>query len=64
MTCTPLLLRIASAVASSASLPRAVMTRFTPSLASAIAQPLPKPFDAAHTSAVLPLIPNSMISSF
>ncbi len=63
-TLAPVLFRISSAVASSASLPRAVMTRLTPSRASACAQPLPRPFDAAHTSAVFPLMPRSMFSSF
>ncbi len=56
-------LRSSSAVASSASRPRAVMTRFTPSRASDIAQPLPSPLEAAHTSAVRPRIPRSMFSS-
>src|SRR4051812_32557101 len=36
------------------------MTRLTPSRASDIAQPLPSPFEAAHTSAVLPRMPRSM----
>src|ERR1700704_1519886 len=39
------------------------MTRLTPSRASDAAQPLPNPFDAAHTSAVLPRMPRS-ISAF
>ena len=60
LTLTPCALRIASAVASSASLPRAVITRFTPSRASAIAHPMPSPLLPAHTSAVLPRIPRSM----
>ena len=62
-TFAPVLFLISSAVASSASLPRAVMTRFTPSRARAMAQPLPRPFDAAQTSAFLPLIPMSMVFS-
>src|SRR5712664_844774 len=39
------------------------MTRLTPSRASDTAQPLPSPFEAAQTSAVLPRIPRSMVSS-
>src|SRR6478735_2237320 len=48
------------AVASSASAPRAQMVTSTPSRASAWAQPLPSPFDAAQTTAFLPLMPRSM----
>ena len=56
--------RISCAVFSSASRPRAVITRFTPSRARENAQPLPRPFEAAQTSAVLPRMPRSMFSSF
>ena len=62
VTVMPKRSRSSAAVASSASRPRAVMTRFTPSAASDAAQPLPRPFDAAQTMAVLPRIPRSMIS--
>src|SRR5690606_6923160 len=55
--------RSSRAVASSASRPRAVMTRSTPSRASDIAQPLPRPLEAAHTSAVLPRNPRSISRS-
>ena len=61
VTLTPNFFLNSSAVASNASLPRAVMTRCTPSRASDSAQPLPRPFDAAHTSAVLPRIPRSIL---
>src|SRR5664279_4307706 len=54
--------RSSRAVASRTSPPRAVMTTFTPSLASAVAQPLPSPLLAAQTSAHLPLIPRSISS--
>jgi hypothetical protein len=64
LTFTLLMLFISAAVASNACLPRAVMTTFTPSRASAIAQPLPRPFEAAHTKAVRPRIPSSIVSSF
>jgi len=60
VTFVPVALRISSAVASSDSRPRAMITSSTPSRASDIAQPLPSPLDAAHTSAVLPRIPSSM----
>jgi hypothetical protein len=61
VTLAPVALRISSAVASSASRPRAVMKSWTPSCASANAHPLPRPFDAAQTSAVLPRMPRSMV---
>src|SRR5262245_15370178 len=48
------------AVAFSASAPRAQMVTSTPSRASACAQPLPSPFDAAQTMAFFPLMPRSM----
>src|SRR5258705_5061780 len=51
---------ISSAVASSASLPRAQIVRIAPSRARAVAQPLPNPLDAAQTMAFLPLMPRSM----
>src|SRR5690606_31866044 len=54
--------RRCSAVASSASLPRAQIVSSTPSRASASAHPLPKPLDAAQTIADLPLMPRSMAS--
>ena len=60
-TSTPCAWRIAAAVASSASAPRALITRSTPSAASASAQPRPRPFDAAQTMARLPLMPKSML---
>ena len=53
VTLAPAALRISAAVASSASPPRATMTRSTPSRASAKAQPLPIPLLAAQTSADL-----------
>jgi len=56
-TRTPVSSRISSAVASSASAPRALITRFTPSRASASAQPLPSPWLAAHTIALRPSMP-------
>src|SRR6185436_4126516 len=49
------------AVAWSASAPRAQIVTLTPSRASAWAQPLPNPFDAAQTMAFLPLMPRSMV---
>src|SRR5262245_11214042 len=48
------------AVALSASAPRAQIVTSTPSRASASAQPLPSPFEAAHTMADLPLMPRSI----
>ena len=57
VTRTPVAWRISSAVASSASAPRALTTTSTPSCASAIAHPLPSPWLAAHTMAVLPRMP-------
>ena len=48
--------RNSAAVAARASAPRAVMTTLTPSRTSAIAQPLPSPLLAAHTSAHLPVM--------
>ena len=48
------------AVALSASAPRAQIVTSTPSRASACAQPLPRPFEAAQTIAFLPLMPRSM----
>lgn len=60
VTSTPWAARIPEAVASSASAPRALMTRLTPASASASAQPRPSPLDAAQTIAVRPLIPRSM----
>src|SRR5436190_17587210 len=64
VTRTPVALRISCAVFSSASRPRAVTTRFTPSRARANAQPLPRPFDAAQTRAVFPRMPRSMSVPF
>jgi hypothetical protein len=55
--------RIAAAVASSASTPRAVMNTCTPSRASASAQPRPSPLLAAHTIAFLPASPRSICVS-
>jgi hypothetical protein len=52
------------AVALRASAPRAQMVTSTPSRASASAQPLPSPFEAAHTIAFLPLMPKSIAVSF
>ena len=49
-------------MALSASAPRAQIVTSTPSRASASAQPLPSPFEAAHTIADLPLMPRSMDS--
>src|SRR6185503_14611009 len=60
VTFTPCFLRISSAVASSSDLVRALITRSTPSPASAMAQPLPKPLLAAQTIALRPLMPISM----
>src|SRR6185312_10601038 len=60
ITFTPCFLRISSAVASSSLLVRALITRSTPSPASAMAQPLPKPLLAAQTIALRPLMPMSM----
>ena len=60
VTVTPCLSAISDAVRSSVSGVRALMTRSTPSAASASAQPRPRPFDEAQTSAFLPLIPRSM----
>src|SRR4051794_23344301 len=61
VTFTPCFLRISSAVASSSDLVRALMTRSTPSPASAIAQPLPRPLLAAQTIALRPLMPMSIL---
>src|SRR5882757_10659612 len=63
VTFTPVFLRISSAVASSSALVRALMTRSTPSWASAMAQPLPKPLLAAQTIALRPLMPISIVLS-
>src|SRR5262245_8088282 len=60
VTLAPVLRRSSSAVALSASAPRAQIVTSTPSRASAVAQPLPSPFDAAQTIAFLPLMPRSM----
>src|SRR6185437_15790344 len=59
-TLAPVFFRISAAVASRASRPRARMTSSTPSLAKAIAQPLPSPLLAAQTSAFLPAMPRSI----
>ena len=58
--CVPWL-RKALAASCKASAPRATMTTFTPSWASACAQPKPKPLLAPPTKAHLPLIPKSII---
>src|SRR5215510_5786596 len=63
VTFTPVFLRISSAVASSSVLVRALITRSTPSRASATAQPLPNPLLAAQTIALRPLIPMSIACS-
>src|SRR5215468_3609726 len=63
VTFTPVFLRISSAVASSSLLVRALITRSTPSCASAMAQPLPRPLLAAHTIALRPLMPMSIVCS-
>ncbi len=63
VTRTPVASRISFAAASSASLVRALIVRFTPSRASDMAQPLPSPLLAAQTIAFLPLIPRSMVAS-
>ncbi|MBW5810334.1 SDR family oxidoreductase [Burkholderia sp. COPS] len=55
--------RISSAASSSVSRVRATITRFTPSAASASAQPRPSPLLAAHTSAVFPSMPRSIVDS-
>src|SRR5215831_6565508 len=55
--------RISLAVFSRSAAVRAVMTSSTPSRASAMAQPLPKPLLAAHTIARLPRMPKSMVPS-
>ena len=55
--------RIFAAACSSTSAPRAVMVTFTPSFASATAQPSPSPLLAAQTSALRPLMPKSMTRS-
>ena len=60
VTLAPVSLRISSAVASSASAPRAEITSSTPSPASARAQPLPRPLLEAQTIALRPLMPISM----
>src|SRR5215813_2112831 len=60
VTLAPVLRRSSSAVALSASAPRAQIVTSTPSRASAVAQPLPSPFDAAQTIAFLPSMPRSM----
>ena len=62
VTFTPVFLRISSAVASSSALVRALITRSTPSSASAMAQPLPNPLLAAQTIALRPLMPMSIAS--
>src|SRR4029077_16840295 len=62
VTFTPCFLRISSAVASSSALVRALITRSTPSSASAMAQPLPSPLLAAQTIALRPLMPMSIAS--
>ena len=51
------------AVALRASAPRAQIVTSTPSRASAWAQPLPRPLEAAQTIAFLPLMPRSMVVS-
>jgi len=53
--------RISSAVSSSVARVRATITRFTPSAASACAQPRPSPLLAAQTSAVFPSMPRSIV---
>src|SRR5690242_9820797 len=63
VTFTPYFLRISSAVASSSDLVRALITRSTPSPASAVAQPLPRPLLAAQTIALRPLMPISIAST-
>src|SRR5215216_4220929 len=62
VTFTPVFLRISSAVASSSTLVRALITKSTPSCASAMAQPLPSPLLAAQTIALRPLMPISIAS--
>ncbi len=58
VTLAPVARRISSAVASSASAPRAVMISSTPSRASARAQPLPRPLLPAHTEPCGPPVPD------
>ena len=43
---------------------RAFITKLTPASAKASAQPRPSPLLDAHTNAVLPLIPKSIVTSF
>ena len=56
--------RSCSTARCSGSALRALMTRLTPSAASALAQPKPRPLLAPQTSAHLPAIPKSMSRSF
>src|SRR5260221_9842190 len=63
VTLVPVASRISFAVRSRSAAVRAVITSSTPSRASAMAQPLPKPLLAAHTIARLPRMPNSMVLS-
>ena len=63
VTFTPYFFLISSAGASSSDLVRALMTRSTPSPASAMAQPLPSPLLAAQTMALRPLMPISICVS-
>ena len=63
VTFTPYFFLISSAVASSSDLVRALITRSTPSPASAMAQPLPSPLLAAQTIALRPLMPMSIFRS-
>src|SRR3984957_17834892 len=63
VTLAPVSLRISSAVASSVSLVRAVMTRSTPARPSDIAQARPSPLLAAQTIALRPLIFRSSMFS-
>src|SRR5262245_2673223 len=60
VTLPPVSLRISSAVARTASTPRAEMPPSAPSRDRALAQALPRPLLAAHTMARRPAIPRSI----
>src|SRR5690606_40906245 len=60
VTETPCFVAISCAAASSASAPRALMTRSTPASARASADARPSPLDAGQTRPRLPLIPRSI----
>jgi len=61
---TPYWLLSRAAASSSACAPRATITTWTPSAASAVAQPRPSPLLAPPTNAHLPFKPKSIAISF